>query len=154
RAAGTKTEILQGAIDVNVVADIGLSIEIVGGLGPLDFDFGTAVAKTIRAQICWCARRCVVIWIDWQSDQRDRITEWAGVIAEIDGASGEAISGAGLERTEGGSRNAAAYAKVEDAVQINLGGEMWTVVLRRYPGDVGIVRPDLVNVHDGCGCGW
>src|SRR5262249_25748703 len=30
---------------------------------------------------------------------------------------------------------------------------MWTVVLCRYPGDVGIVRPDLIYMHDGCGCG-
>lgn len=31
---------------------------------------------------------------------------------------------------------------------------MWTVILRGYPGNVGIVRSDLVYVHDGRGSRW
>jgi len=152
RATGTKAEILQGAVDVNIITDVGLGIEIVGGLGPLDLHLGAAVTETVRAQIRGCARRCVVIWIDGRSNEADGIAEWPDVIAEVNGASSKAVSGAGLKGTEGSSRDAAADAKVKGAVQIDLSGEVWAVVLRRYPGDVGIVRPNLVDVHDRSGC--
>jgi len=62
RAAGTKQDILEDAVDVNIVTDVGLSVEIVGGLGPLDLHLGGAV-NTVRAQIGGCARRSVVVGI-------------------------------------------------------------------------------------------
>ena len=72
RAAGTKADIFQGAVEVNVVTDVGLDIEIIGGLGPLDLHLGAAVAKTVRAQIGRCVRRCVVIWIGRQGGYGER----------------------------------------------------------------------------------
>jgi hypothetical protein len=47
RAAGTKADVLSDAVDVNVVADIGLDIEIVGALGPLDLHLGAALDPPI-----------------------------------------------------------------------------------------------------------
>src|SRR4029450_7861692 len=70
RAAGTKANLFQGAVDVDVVSDVGLDIEIVGGLGPLDLHLRAAVAKTVRAYT-GCARRGVVIWIGWQRGHSD-----------------------------------------------------------------------------------
>ena len=153
RAAGTEADILQDAVDVNVVTDVGLGIEIVGGLGPLDLHLGAAVAKTVRAQIGGCGRRCVVIWIRWQGDEGDGIAEWADVIAEIDRAGCKAVSSAGLEETEGGGRDAAADAVIKGAVQIDLSGEVRSVVLRGYPGKLSVVGANFVDAHDGGGGG-
>ena len=95
----------------------------------------------------------MVIWIRRTSDEGDGIAKWAGVIAKIDGAGGKAIRSAGLEETEGGGRDAAADAVIKGAVQIDLGGEVRAVVLRRYPGKFGIVRPDFVDADDWGGRG-
>ena len=75
RAAGTKADILQDAVEVNVVTDVGLDVEIVDGLGPLDLHLGAAVAKTVRAQIGGSVRRCVVIWIGRQGGDGDGVAE-------------------------------------------------------------------------------
>jgi hypothetical protein len=130
-----------------------LAIEIVGGLGPLDLHLGAAVAKTVRAHKGGCGRWRPVIRIDGQSDEGDGIAEWADVIAEIDGAGGKTVSGTGLEETQGGGRDAATDTVVKGAVQIDLGGEVRAVVLRGYPGEDGIVRPDFLDADDGGGSG-
>ena len=74
-AAGTKADVLQDAVEVNVVTEIGLGIEIVGGLGPLDLHLGAAVAKTVRAHT-GCVRWCVVIWIGRQGGDGNGVAEW------------------------------------------------------------------------------
>src|SRR5207249_9442065 len=102
----------------------------VGGLGPTDMGFGAAVAGAGRIEVGGCGRWRRVIRIGGQSNEGDGIAEWSNVIAEIDGAGGQAVSGAGLEETEGGGRDAAANAVVKGAVQIDLGGEVRAIILR------------------------
>src|SRR4029453_16346770 len=119
------------------------------GLAPLYFDLGAAVAKTVRAHPGGGGRRCVVIWIRWQRDEGDGIAEWADVIAEIDCAGCKAVSSTGLEETEGGGRGAAADAVIKGAVQIDLSGEVRSVVLRGYPGKLSVVGANFVDPHDG-----
>ncbi len=130
-----------------------MRVEVVGGLGPTDVGLGAAIAGAACIQVGGCGRWRRVIRIGGQSDEGDGIAEWADVIVEIDGAGGKAVSGAGLEETEGGGRDAAADAVVKGAVQIDLGGEVRAVILRRYPGEIGIVRSEFVDPNNGSGSG-
>jgi hypothetical protein len=148
-ATGTKEDVMEDTVHINIVADIGLRVEVVGGLRPTDVGLGAAVAGATRIQVSRCGRWRRVIRIGGWSDEGDGIAEWAGVIAEIDGTGSEAVSGAGLEETERGVGDAAADAEVKSAVQIDLRREVRSVVLRRYPRDLGIVGADLVNGNDG-----
>jgi hypothetical protein len=148
RAAGTEADVLQDAVEVNVVTEIRLGIEIVAGLGPLDLHLGAAVAKTVRAHTGGCVRRGVVIGIGRRGGEGDGIAEWADVIAEIDGAGGKTVNSVGAEETECGVCDAAGDAEVKGPVQIVLRGEVRAVVLRRYPGDVGVVGADFVDGDD------
>jgi hypothetical protein len=74
RAAGTKQDILEDAVDVNIVTDVRLSVEIVGGLGPLNLHLSGAI-QTVRAQIGGCPRRRVVVGIGRQGGDGNGIAE-------------------------------------------------------------------------------
>src|SRR5262245_36377152 len=69
RAAGTKDHVLEAAVHINVIADVGLGVEVVGGLPPRQRHL--KVAKTVRVDRSWNGGRCGVIGIGRQRRKRD-----------------------------------------------------------------------------------
>src|SRR5262245_565216 len=60
RPAGTKDPVLQAAIHIDVVTDVGLGVEVVGGLPPGHLGLGATVTKTVREYAGRYAGRCGV----------------------------------------------------------------------------------------------
>jgi hypothetical protein len=84
---------MTGPLNQNVVTDVELDIEIVGGLSPLDLHLGAAVAKTVRAHKGGCGWRGVVIGIGRLSCNRDRIAEGRPVVSLIASLNRNAVRG-------------------------------------------------------------
>ena len=101
QAAGTEKDVLQFAVDVNVVTDIRLGIEVVGGLGPLNVGLGAAVAGAARKQVCGRGRWRGVVGIRRRSGHGDGIAEGRAIVAVIVGSDIEGVSGFRFEETDG-----------------------------------------------------
>ena len=97
-AAGTKYHVLEAAVHIDVVADVGLGVEVIGGLPPRQRHL--KVAKTVRPHGARHGRRCRVVGIGRWRGQRDGRAYRRWVAAEIDGANLDGVSSGRLEEAE------------------------------------------------------
>lgn len=87
-----------------------MRVEVVSGFGPIQAGLGAAVAEGVRIEVGGCGRRSGVVGIGRRGGEVDGSAEGAGVIAKIDGASGEVVRCGGLKETRRGAGDAAADA--------------------------------------------
>ena len=138
----TEEDVLEDTVQINIVADIRLRVEVIGGLGPQQLELGIAASITERSQVRRRGRWGVVVRIGRQGRDRERSAEWRPMVSFVAPANRNAV-GRGRREEPKRRRQIAARGCVRAAIHEYLVKEKRAVVLRGSPGKGCVGGTDL-----------